>query len=507
MPRRILLPVLLVVCAGGLCGLDSSRRLTQYVHRIWTTQQGLPPGTIYDIWQTPDGFLWLGTQTGLVRFDGVRFTAAEMLYPKLPENQWIRAGVEDARGALWVGTNDAGIFRLQNGAVAHFSTKEGLPSEQVYCLIPGQGGSMWACTAGGLARLTDGKIETRLASSQAGAEAVRAVCLAPDGKLWAGIDGPMLYSAASEGDSFTATPLRSIPSDASVRAIACRGSSIWVGTTGGLVEIRGGAEHLYTVKDGLADDGVLSLREAADGSLWVGTRGGFSRLRNGEFENFLPQDGLSQSSVSSLYEDREGSLWVGTKQGLNQFVDGRAIPYTVSEGLPSNDARPGAGALRWPPLPEPGSAGRIDLEHGDRVGRIQGCGVGGDQPRAERARKRACETALRPGGGIALGGDPRAVRGWRRSSVGRHGGRAGEVREWKICGAARKPAQPSGRHGLRPGGPAAVRYRAWAVPGGPGWGDRDRSGRGATARRRCDLPRSGWPAVAADQQSGAADSG
>ena len=81
MVRRILLPALLVWCAGTGWALDSSRRLTQYVHRIWTTQQGLPPGTIYDIWQTRDGFLWLGTQTGLVRFDGVRFTAAETLYP------------------------------------------------------------------------------------------------------------------------------------------------------------------------------------------------------------------------------------------------------------------------------------------------------------------------------------------------------------------------------------------------------------------------------------------
>ncbi len=99
MVRRILLPALLVWCAGTGWGLDSSRRLTQYVHRIWTTQQGLPSGTIYDIWQTRDSFLWLGTQTGLVRFDGVRFTAGETLYPGLPENLWVRSGFEEADGA------------------------------------------------------------------------------------------------------------------------------------------------------------------------------------------------------------------------------------------------------------------------------------------------------------------------------------------------------------------------------------------------------------------------
>jgi signal transduction histidine kinase/ligand-binding sensor domain-containing protein len=340
MVRRILLPALLVWCAGTGWALDSSRSLTQYVHRIWTTQQGLPSGTIYNIWQTRDGFLWLGTQTGLVRFDGVRFTEAESLYPGLPENLWIRSGFEDADGALWVATNDSGIFRLGAGSVTHYSTKEGLPSDQLYCLIPGAQGSSWACTAKGLAKLSSGaqltgaKIETPYGGSRLGTEIVRAACVAPDGKLWAGIDGPLVYAGTE------AIPLRSIPSDASVRAIACGKSSVWVGTTEGLVEIRGSAQKVYTARNGLADDGILSLNEGSDGSLWVGTRAGFSRLRNGEFESFRPQDGLSQSSVSSLYEDREGSLWVGTKLGLNQFVDGRAIPYSTSEGLPSNDAGP-----------------------------------------------------------------------------------------------------------------------------------------------------------------------
>jgi signal transduction histidine kinase len=125
-----------------------------------------------------------------------------------------------------------------------------------------------------------------------------------------------------------------------VRALSCSGDTIWAGTSAGLVQVQGNSQRLYTVKDGLADDGILSLRESRDGSLWIGTRSGFSRLRNGEFESFRPQDGLSQSSVFSIYEDREGSLWVGTKHGLNQFVEGRAIPYTVNEGLPSNEAGP-----------------------------------------------------------------------------------------------------------------------------------------------------------------------
>src|SRR5580704_4226524 len=190
--RRALVPVLLLLSAGTLPALDPSRTLTQYAHRIWTVQQGLPTGTIYDIWQTRDGFLWLGTQTGLVRFDGVRFTDAETLYKELPENLWIRSGFEDSSGALWVGTNDAGVYRLQDGETEHFSTKEGLPSDQVFCVLPGAGGVVWACTANGMARFFDGKIEARRLHSEQAGGSVRAACAASDGKLRIGGDEPVV---------------------------------------------------------------------------------------------------------------------------------------------------------------------------------------------------------------------------------------------------------------------------------------------------------------------------
>ena len=325
------------LCAVQVLALDPGRTLTQYVHRIWTVQQGMPAGTIYDIWQTRDGFIWLGTQTGLVRFDGVRFTLAEDLYRGVPENLWVRSGFEDASGALWVATNDVGVWRITRRGISRYGAKEGMPSDIVFCLVPGQQGVVWACTSNGLAYLKDGKIRVEHLS-ETGADSVRAACLTSNGTLWVGPDKPEVLSRTDRG--FESHPLHFIPADAGVRALACSPERIWVGTTAGLVAINGSSQRLYTEKDGLADDSVLSLTESADGSLWVGTRSGFSRFRNGEFESFRPEEGLSQSSVSSLYEDREGSLWVGTKHGLNQFVDGRAVPYTVNEGLPSNNTGP-----------------------------------------------------------------------------------------------------------------------------------------------------------------------
>ena len=107
-------------CPSRLSALDTHRKLTQYLHRTWQTEQGFADVQIDSLTQTRDGYLWLGTYTGLVRFDGVRFTA--IAGPKrVLDSVWVRSVVEDAQGSLWIGTNDAGLIRLQNGAVTQYS--------------------------------------------------------------------------------------------------------------------------------------------------------------------------------------------------------------------------------------------------------------------------------------------------------------------------------------------------------------------------------------------------
>jgi len=330
---------IVLLLAGSAFGLDPNRRLTQYVHRIWQTQQGLAESSIYSVIQTRDGYLWLGTQAGLVRFDGVRFTPVETVYPSAPTNIWIRDLAEDQNGTLWIGTNESGVYRLENGSFAHYTQKDGLPSDSISAVIVGRNGDIWVATANGIARFNGTKIQAYRTDDGLGSNFVRNAFLANDGTLWAGGDGPRV--STFNRSRFVSRTLTSLSPNAGVRAIS--GSSdgtIWIGTNAGLVRLKDGQEKLYTTKDGLVDNWILDLFESRDGSLFIGTRNGFSRIRNGEVESFRPQDGLSQSTVYSVYEDREGSLWVGTKHGLNQFLDGRGIPYTVSEGLPTNDTGP-----------------------------------------------------------------------------------------------------------------------------------------------------------------------
>jgi ligand-binding sensor domain-containing protein/signal transduction histidine kinase len=338
-----------MVACGALAGLavwpasalDPGRRLTQYLHKIWQTRQGLPQSSIFAIHQTQDGYLWLGTGEGLVRFDGVRFTSPEDLDGLALPKMSVRQLAEDSRGGLWIATSDAGLLRVENGTVARFSQRDGLPPGNVACVFSGQHGDVWACTEGGLAQIRNGKI--RLVGSGPGltGEPIAAAAQRRDRTIWAGGDGAGL--SVSDGAQFTSYSLHSLPRYARVQAMLASSGpddTLWIGTTAGLIRLQHGSEQRFTKADGLANDSVLSLAQGRNGEIWIGTDGGFSRWRDGEVESFLPKNGLSQSTVGSLYEDREGSLWVGTKRGLNQFVDRRTLPFTTSEGLPSDDTGP-----------------------------------------------------------------------------------------------------------------------------------------------------------------------
>ena len=325
----------LVVLTGlPASALDPGRRLTQYLQRIWQTRQGLPQSSILAIHQTRDGYLWLGTADGLVRFDGVRFTSPEDLDGLALPKMSVRQLAEDARGALWIATSNAGLFRIENGSVARFSRRDGLPSDNVACLFPGRGSDLWACAETGLVQIANGKIRVFPSGEPVTAAAQRA-----DGSIWLGGEGRGLR--VWNGTQFTSYSLQSLPPYARVQAmLSDSGDALWIGTTAGLIRLQHGREQRFTKADGLANDSVLSLAEGRSGSIWIGTDGGFSRWRNAEVESFLPKNGLSQSTVASLYEDREGSLWVGTKRGLNQFLDRRTLPFTTAEGLPSDDTGP-----------------------------------------------------------------------------------------------------------------------------------------------------------------------
>jgi signal transduction histidine kinase/ligand-binding sensor domain-containing protein len=304
--RMIFLLIFVLLPASGARALEPTRRLTQALHRIWQVQQGLPDPTIYCLRQFSDGYLWMGTQTGLVRFDGVRFSSIDHAGEVSLSNLWIRDIAEDRKHELWLATVGAGIVHLHDGTATRYGMAEGLPSLTVQQICFDDQGSLWALTAGGVAEWVDGHFVGRPNSSHAP-------------KSFAG-------------------------------GIVAADGSLWLATANGLVHRANGREEVFTTAQGLADDAVLCVAQGSQGTIWAGTKNGFSRVRGNDVDSYRAQDGLSQSTVYSILEDREGTLWVGTKHGLNQFLDGRLIPFTSSEGLASNDAGPvasGGDGTTW----------------------------------------------------------------------------------------------------------------------------------------------------------------
>ncbi len=320
--------------------LDSSRRLTQASHRIWQAQQGLPQATIDRVIQSGDGYLWLGTQTGLVRFDGVRFVPIDAVNGSKPQGVWVRDLAEDpASHDLWIATNASGLLRLRDGEVTHYGRSDGLPSESIQCLLFDRGNRLWIGTSEGLVLMAGGHFQACPTTQVLASANIRDICEGSDGKIRVGGDGNAL--GIWNGSSLARFELKSVGPLESVSSLAAQpDGTLWIGTTDGLIRVRNGVEKRFTTADGLGSNWIYDVFEGSD-SVWIGTQDGFSRLRNDQIETFRSRDGLSQSTVYTVCEDREGSLWVGTKHGLNQFLDRRlTLPFTASEGLPSNNTGP-----------------------------------------------------------------------------------------------------------------------------------------------------------------------
>jgi signal transduction histidine kinase/ligand-binding sensor domain-containing protein len=323
-------------CASRAMALDPSRALTQSIHRIWQTQQGLPQGSIYCILQTQDRYLWLGTKSGLVRFDGVQFTVISDVGGISLENVWIRQLAEDPHGALWIATDGDGLVRWQRRSATRFSVENGLPSNNIRSVHVDRHRSVWIGTGRGLARFVDGRVEIIGETDGPGTKAIEAICETSDGRIWMAGEGNQLYIRDAKG--LSEIVLDSLPTTTSVTALQPgEVGSIWIGSSDGLVCLDGNQQQHYTTTDGLPENEVYCLARGTNDTLWIGTGDGFSRFRAGAFQSFHTRDGLSQSTVYAVCEDHEGTLWVGTKLGLNQFIDRRTVPFTIAEGLPSNN--------------------------------------------------------------------------------------------------------------------------------------------------------------------------
>jgi len=377
---RAVLAAVLVVCACAV-RVSANDAPPAYVLSAWATEKGLP-GDIFAIAQDVDGFLWLGTPNGLIRFDGSRFTAWTATAPDraLPSGP-VHSIVGAADGSLWVGFGGGGgVVRIHNGVVTQHKTSDGAPAGAT-AMIQDRQGAIWVATRAGLFRHASGRW-THIGEAQ-GYRDAEAFSLYEDraGRLWVGTASGVYRR---NGESFElvdaeATNVQSLAEDAAggiwvtdsrdiVRKLSAHTApqhereirlpagawrllrdshnQIWVAAFGGgLLRVRSPLDASALVErfdyEHRFAGSPRSLFEDREGNIWVGMRGGLLRLAERSFSNVGPLEGLTNDGVRTAAVGSDGSVWVATGHALNRFSGASRTTYDVAQTMALHSDRRG----------------------------------------------------------------------------------------------------------------------------------------------------------------------
>ena len=362
-----------ILLAGGTCAfaLNPALDVSQYAHTPWKIRDGFVKGTIVAISQTQDGYLWLGTEFGLLRFDGVRYVPWEPPSGQHLPNSAVRSLLVSRDGTLWIGAAD-GFASWKSDKLTRYTE---LAGQSVSTLLEDREGTVWA---GGQAAAPNGK----LCAIHSGS----VQCYGEDGSfgryiesvyedrarnLWVGASSglwrwkpapPKLYPMPDKAQSLLdgddgaplvamlsgirqlvqgkpeAYPLPDGGRRFSARSmLRDRDGGLWIGTSDrGLVHVHRGGTDVFERSDGLSGDFIERLFEDREGDIWVATLDGLDRFRDLAVPTISVKQGLSNATVESVLAARDGSVWLGTLDGLNRWDNGRVTVYHKGNGLPDD---------------------------------------------------------------------------------------------------------------------------------------------------------------------------
>ena len=309
--------------------LDPSLDISQYAHTSWKVRDGFFKGSINAIAQTPDGYLWLGTEFGLVRFDGVRAVpwqpSGDQALPAGPITELLLA----RDGTLWIGA-DKGLTSWKAGKLTQYPE---LAGQRVSSLLEDLEGTVWAgssgTTAGRLCAIQNGRARCYGEDGAVG-DSVAGLYEDRKGNLWAGVPNGLWRWKPGNPEFY------SIPDQQSgVRPLGeDEDGSLLINLSRRITRFVNGRLEPSSLHDGLPDDSVWRLLRDRDGGLWVATLNrGLAHMHRGRTDLFLESNGLSGDSVRDLFEDREGNIWAATTSGLDRFRDFAVPTFTIKQGL------------------------------------------------------------------------------------------------------------------------------------------------------------------------------
>jgi len=308
-----------------------------YVVDFWRMEQGLPQNTVSAILQTRDGYLWVGTADGLVRFDGLTFTLiGDEMSSGLKEAR-ITALLEDGDGALWVGTQGKGVFRLKDDAAIQVTAVEGLADNAVTSLAQDAAGTVWIGTQRGLNRWREKRLDTFTSDTLRAGEAVVALYSGRSGVMWITTRSEVYRMRDGKVEPFRD---ENIPQEGGAElrgAYEDRAGNLWTFSSSFLLNLSQSKRYNAFPSLDPASSRVWTICEQDDGTFWIGTSGrGLVRFHKGRFDVVGSREGLDQCDVRALFADREGNLWIGTSDnGLVRLRVRQWQIFTANDGLVS----------------------------------------------------------------------------------------------------------------------------------------------------------------------------
>lgn len=326
----------LLVCAASVSShaQTSDRTIGQFVHTAWTAKDGAP-SDVYALAQTKDGYLWVGSEQGLYRFDGVTFERYKPQAGPPLRSLSVTALFALPDGDLLVGFRDGGLSWLHEGRNTNYTSADGLPPGHVNGMAEDREGAIWVATDGGLARFHDGQWKRARDNWGYPDRAARGIYLDHNGTLWVASENTRVYlSPGAVRFKPTGIEVGVVPS-----IVDAPDGTLWMAETSRSVRpvpIPGVKQpNKFEMQVGstaiLFDtDGSLWITSIGDGMRRVPDPGKLSGRKIAEFstdvESFTAKDGLTSDYVTCILRDREGSIWVGTSSGIDQFRRGALVP-------------------------------------------------------------------------------------------------------------------------------------------------------------------------------------
>jgi ligand-binding sensor domain-containing protein/signal transduction histidine kinase len=311
-----------------------------FVVRSWEREQGLPENYVRALAQTRDGYIWVGTDEGVSRFDGVNFFSLG------PQERFQGGPVQvlygDSRGALWIGSANSGLSCWRGGKLRKFTVHDGLPSDSITALAEDNKGRIWVGTEAGLTVWRDGRMALlHGAEIFSGRPITTLFCDHRTGAMWVGAAGEGVFSYHRG----TFVPLLDPALNSLLQDPHCllvdRKERIWIGAGHAFVLCREGDRwRRFGTPLETASDYISALAEQPDGTIWAASLDeGLFEFKAGKLVVVNAGSELSDDHVPALLVDREGKLWVGTQGGLNRIGTRKVSILSRNVGLDYGEVR------------------------------------------------------------------------------------------------------------------------------------------------------------------------